>query len=430
MATGRYVHELGMWDDSAPYTGREADSWGHRLVEQGHEVITVGKLHYRNATDPTGFPDQRLPIHVHGGVGNAQGLLRSKGPVHFRSREHVLEAGPGETSYTRYDREIARAAAEWLRREARRIDKPWVLFVSFVAPHFPFIAPERYWNLYSADDVPLPLHFRPSEWSRHPGLDFFRHQHAYDEPIEERDVRKAVRAYYGLVSFMDNLVGHVLDALNDADLSAATRVIYTSDHGEHLGDYGLWKKGTMYESSVGVPLIMSGDGIPADTLRKTNVSLVDLFPTVVESVGASSQAIDLTLPGRSLFGVANTEYVSRSIFSEYHASWSKSAVFMLRDDQYKYVHYVGERPQLFDLQRDPMEEQDLADEEDFRAVLSYLADALLDVVDPEATDRLVKRDQYERIMAAGGPEHLLEESTLEFTPPPTVHDFRKGDRCD
>src|ERR687888_446111 len=146
LATGRYAHTIDSWDNATPYVGTEAPSWGHRLTTQGYKVTTIGKLHYRKVGDPSGFPDQRLAMHVLDGVGDLYQLLRADMPVRPHSRRQVLEAGPGEVEYTRYDRAIGREAAKWLREEAPRETKPWALFVSFTYPHFPLGVPEPYFS--------------------------------------------------------------------------------------------------------------------------------------------------------------------------------------------------------------------------------------------------------------------------------------------
>ena len=96
MATGRYPHQFGVWDNAAPYTGRPA-SWGHRLTAAGRHVTTIGKLHFRGADDDTGFPDQRIALHCHEGLGDYQGLLRQDMPPRFQHRKYLLEAGPGDS---------------------------------------------------------------------------------------------------------------------------------------------------------------------------------------------------------------------------------------------------------------------------------------------------------------------------------------------
>ncbi|HEV2124820.1 MAG TPA: sulfatase-like hydrolase/transferase, partial [Chloroflexota bacterium] len=144
LATGRYAHTIGSWDNATPYVGTEAPSWGHRLTQQGHRVTTIGKLHYRKVDDPSGFPDQRLPMHVLDGVGDLYGLLRGEMPVRPVSRQQVLDARAGECDYTHYDRAIALESTRWLREEGQADGKPWALYVSFVSPHFPLIVPDEY----------------------------------------------------------------------------------------------------------------------------------------------------------------------------------------------------------------------------------------------------------------------------------------------
>jgi choline-sulfatase len=216
LATGRYAHSIDSWDNATPYIGTEAASWGHRLIANGHKVTTVGKLHYRKLGDPSGFPDQRIPLHVLDGIGDLYGLLREKMPVRPHSREQVLEARAGEAEYIRYDRGITHAAVRWLWEEAHGLARPWCLMVSFATPHFPLVVPERYFNLYPLDSLPLPVQWEPEEWPRHPVLDFKRRQQALDRPFDERTIRNAMAAYYGLVTFLDEQIGIVLQALREA----------------------------------------------------------------------------------------------------------------------------------------------------------------------------------------------------------------------
>ena len=324
LATGRWAHAVDSWDNATPYVGTEASSWGHRLTAQGHHVTTIGKLHYRKVDDPSGFPDQRVPMHVLEGVGDLYGLLRGDMPVRPQSRAQVLEARAGESEYTRYDRAIAQGAAQWLREEAPGHSRPWCLFVGFVTPHFPLVVPDQYWNLYDPDALPLPVQHAPEQWSRHPVLELKRRQEALDAPFDEPTVRNAMRAYYGLVSFLDEQVGLVLAALQAAGLAGDTRIVYSTDHGEMLGEHGLWWKSAMYESSVAVPLIVAGPDVPAGKVSGTNAMLVDVFPSILEAVGARAASEDRNLPGRSLWALAREADQPRTAFSEYHAIFSPS----------------------------------------------------------------------------------------------------------
>ena len=420
-ATGRHAHAIGSWDNAAPYTGAEAASWGHRLTEQGHRVTTIGKLHYRAENDPTGFPDQRLPMHILDGIGDLHGLLRGAMPPRPQSRQHVSEAGPGESTYTRYDRAIAAEGARWLRDAATREERPWTLFVSFVTPHFPLIAPQEHFDRFDPATLPLPVAHRPEDWAQHPLLREHRRLQLLDTPFDEATQRNALRAYYGLVSFLDEQIGIVLRALDGAGLRERTRIVYTSDHGEMLGAHGMWWKSTMYEDAAGVPLILAGPDVPAGKVVNTNASLVDCFPTIVEAVGASPGPQDADLPGRSLWAIAREPDQPRTVFSEYHAVFSSGGVYMLRDERHKLVHYVGGPPQLFDLLADPDERRDLAPLPAHAATLATLERALRAILDPEATDQRAKADQERRIAAAGGAEAVIAGGVkIPFTPAPAL----------
>jgi choline-sulfatase len=421
-ATGRYAHEIGSWDNASPYTGEEAESWGHRLTSQGHRVTTIGKLHYRRTGDPSGFTDQRLPMHVLDGVGDLYGLLRAEMPVPDPSRStrrHVLEARAGESEYIRYDRAIARARARWLKEEARAQERPWALFVSFATPHFPLVVPRAYLDLYPPEGIPLPIQHAPKEWPHHPVIDLQRKLKGLDEPFDEETLRNAVAAYYGLVSFLDDQIGTVLRALNDAGLSESTRIIYASDHGDLVGEHGLWYKSSMYDGSAGVPLILAGPNVPESKASATNVSLVDCFPSIVEAVGARFVPEDGDLPGESLWKLARESDRARPVFSEYHAVHSPSGFYMVRDERYKYVHYVGYPPQLFDLKADPDELHDLAEDPQYAETLATYERKLRSTVDPEEIDRRAKTDQRRRIEAAGGAKAIISGGQkIPYTPPP------------
>ena len=419
LATGRYAHAIDSWDNATPYVGTEADSWGHRLIAKGHKVTTIGKLHYRRVGDPSGFPDQRIPLHVLEGVGDLYGLLREKMPIRPQSRNQVLEARAGEAEYIRYDRGTAQAAVRWLREEAQGEARPWCLMVSFATPHFPLVVPEQYFNLYPLDSLPLPVQWRPEEWSRHPVLEFKRRQQALDTPFDERTIRNAMAAYYGLVTFLDEQIGIVLQALTAAGFAENTRIIYTSDHGEMLGEHGMWWKSTMYESAVAVPLIVAGPDVPAGKVVNTNAMLVDVFPSIVEAVGAEFAPEDADLPGESLFRLAQEPNKPRTAFSEYHAIFSPSGVFMIRNARYKYVHYVGYPPQLFDLVTDPDETQDLAGNAEHADRVAACERELRSMVDPEVVDRRARTDQRRRIEAGGGAEAILAQGVkIPYSPAP------------
>jgi choline-sulfatase len=418
-ATGRYVHQVRCWDNAIAYDG-QPPSWGHRLMEQGHHVAAIGKLHYK-ASDPAlnGFNEEILPLHIVNGTGDLLGLIRDELPRRPGSLKLGPEAGPGESEYTRYDRSIADETIGWLRHQApKHKGKPWALYVGFVSPHFPLIAPPQFYALYPESKVPWPDMYDATARPRHPFLDAMRKCLCFDEPFDAAMVRRAIAAYLGLVSFLDDNVGRILKALADSGLAENTRVIYSSDHGDNLGTRGLWGKSTMYEESAGIPMIMAGPGVPAGATCATPVTLADGFPTFLDALGAQPAGADKDLPGTSLLDIAQGTAPQRTILSEYHAAGAITASYMIRHGRYKYIHYVGLPPMLFDLDADPHERTDLGRDPASRAVIAECEAALRKVVDPEAVDKLARADQRTCIEKNGGKEAILKKGTFRYSPPP------------
>jgi choline-sulfatase len=424
-ATGRYVHQIRYWDNAMPYDGRWP-SWGHRLIARGCPVTTIGKLHYRSTTDDLGFPDQRLPLHVYKGIGDIYGLLRDPMVKVHGARRTLENAGPGDSEYLRYDRAITEAAVRWLREEAPRHRRPWVLFVSFVSPHPPFIAPPEFYRRYPLESVDLPRQYRLTERPRHPALEIHRYRNNVEDEFDEATLRRIRATYYALCSFLDANIGRLLETLEQTGLDKTTRIIYVSDHGEMLGEHGLWFKMSMYEESVGTPFILAGPDLPSGVVRHELVSLVDCFPTILEAVGVPLEPEDADLPGVSLWPLARGERtLDRVIFSEYHATAAQTGVYMLRNQRYKYVYYVNMPPQLFDLQTDPYELHDLAQTPEARPLLEQFEAQLRRMIDPEAVDALAKADQRALLERYGGPEAVRARGPLFTTMTPAPPEFRE-----
>ena len=424
-ATGRYVHELETWDNAMAYDG-SVEGWGHALQRGGHRVESIGKLHYRNAEDPTGFDRQHHAMHIYGGHGMVWGSLRD-GTTDFRERSYQMlgHIGPGRSKYNDYDDLIATEAERWLAQAAAQGgEKPWVLYLGFVAPHFPLTVPKDILDLYPAETMQRPRLHPADGHERHPWLEQSHAIHPVDDGLTDAKRLEAVAAYHGLCTWVDRQVGRVMAALEANGLTAGTRVIYTSDHGDNLGARGMWGKSTHYDDAVGVPMIMAGPGIAAGQVCHTAVSLVDLAPTIMEAVGedpyAWAEALPQgKLPGRSLFEIAAAPTdPERIAFSEYHAFGSPTAAFMLRNGRWKYNHYVGYGPELFDLQEDPGEERNLADDPAHRAVRDGLEAKLRAMLDPDATDAKVKAAQAALVARWGGPERAKDVGAPGATPAP------------
>jgi len=418
-ATGQYVHKIRCWDNAIAYQG-DPPSWGHRVMAAGHHAASIGKLHYLDSVpERNGFSEEILPLHIVNGVGDLLGLIREELPVRAGARNLGPEAGRGESEYTRYDREIADSACTWLANEApKHRDKPWVLYVGFVAPHFPLIAPNEFYDLYPEDRVPWPDMYAKSERPSHPFTDAMRRSMCYDEAFDEPMVRRAITAYFGLVSFMDANVGKILRAAEAAGLLDNTRVLYSSDHGDNLGTRGMWGKSTMYEESAGIPMILAGPGVPRGNVADAPVTLVDAYPTILQAVGLQPTGKAAGYPGHSLIEIADGYVPNRTVLSEYHAASAAAGTFMIRHGRYKYVHYVGMPPMLFDLAADPHERKDLGRDPAHAAAVRECEAALRTVVDPEAADALARDDQRRMIAKHGGVDAILKRGTFRYSPPP------------
>ena len=208
LACGDHVHRTGFWDSATPYDG-SATSWMHRVRDAGHDMVSIGKLHFRSSEDDNGFSEEILPMHVVGGVGWMAALLREDPPAYGAAAELAADSGAGSSSYTNYDLAITTAATDWIsaRRDAER---PWAAFVSLVSPHFPLTAPQQFYDLYADADFdlePRPLPDHPEIWNLARFFDYERYFTA--------DTRRAAMAgYFGLTSFLDDCVGRVLTALD------------------------------------------------------------------------------------------------------------------------------------------------------------------------------------------------------------------------
>ena len=259
LATGQYVHQIGNWDNGFPYDG-SAPSWGHQLSEQGIKVDSIGKLHFRSADDDNGFRREIEPLHVVEGIGDPASGIRD-GSIRRDWRPGIDEAGPADSTYQQYDIRNRDNAIRWLRAHADD-EQPWALFLSFVTPHPPWFAPPEGYALYPHEQISMPPQWQAEDWPRHPAYEYMRRFFSSEQPFPEATIRRLNAVYYGICTFLDQQIGRVLATLDDLNLRDSTRVIYTSDHGEHIGARGIYGKFTMYEEASNIPFIMAGPDVP------------------------------------------------------------------------------------------------------------------------------------------------------------------------
>ncbi|SFC22030.1 choline-sulfatase [Polaromonas sp. OV174] len=407
VATGLFPHQNRYWDNAIAYDGAYK-SWGHSLQRNGMRVESMGKLHYRNESDDTGFDKQHSPMHIAGGIGLIWASVRDPLPFYDRRSTIFDELGAGTSSYNRYDHDITRMAVAWLEDIAQTPeDKPWILSLGYVAPHMPFMVPQPYLDMYPLEKINVPDKLIPAKGhSRHPWVEQLARNWDHDAALGTDERRRlAVQCYLGLISYLDDQIGIVMEVLRRTGLLGNTRVIYSTDHGDNLGTRGLWNKSTMYRESTAIPMIAMGEGIPAGKTCMTNVGLADLYPTFLECVGLTPTDEERALPGKSLLTIANEDDdESRVGFSEYHALGSPSAAYMVTKARYKFHYYVGFPAELFDLQSDPEELVNIASEPAMAHVVAELELELRKLLDPEKIDRMAKDDQNTLVNRHGGPE--------------------------
>jgi len=416
-ATGRHVHKNRLWDNAMPYVGAPR-GWGHVLQEAGVRVESIGKLHYRDASDPTGFDVQHIPMQVAGSTGMVWASIRQEDQrVLMPSRMLGPEIGPGDSKYTDYDAAVTRRTCEWLTARGDEDDaEPWCLYVGLVAPHFPLVVPQRFYDLYPTDALPEVKLHPDTGYVRHPWVEkqnaMANSEAAFHDP-EER--LRAMAAYYGLCSWLDHNIGQILAALEESGQADSTTVIYSCDHGDNVGARGLWGKSVLYEESTAVPMIMAGPGIAQGTCD-TPVSLLDLSASIPRHFD-----LPFACDGAPLADIAaQPTDPERPILSQYHAVGAVSGAFMLRKGRYKLHHYEGFAPELFDLQDDPEELQDLAADPAYAGVLSEMQAALRAELDPAEVNAQAFADQAAMIARYGGREAALQLGAPAATPPPDL----------
>jgi choline-sulfatase len=305
-----------------------------------------------------------------------------------------------------------------------RNPRPLFLQLSLTHPHDPFLCRQEYWDLFEGVDIPLPT-VPPRTPEEHDPysrrlLEQFGLLHA---EFSEEEIRRARRAYYGSVAYVDAMFGRVMRALQETGLEEKTVVILTSDHGEMLGERGMWFKKTFFEPSIKVPLMISlpgGAGASGNEIS-VNVSLIDLLPTLAELGGSEVQPLEHEgFDGRSLVpllepsagGAGRTEqlpgavetFADRPVFAEYLGENAGAPVLMAKKGDYKYIYNRTDPEQLYDLATDPNETANLlapegtrpgAAPEEVRAELRSILDATWDEA---ALDRDVRLSQRRRML--------------------------------
>ena len=310
----------------------------------------------------------------------------------------VAQAGTCvRTNQLDFDDEVAFASERAIFDMARGSDKrPFLLVASFTHPHDPFAIPQKYWDLFRDTDIPAPSPPVPAS-ELDPHSKRLRHVCAMDaEPVTADQVRAARRAYFGAIAYIDDNLGRLMQALRLSGLAEDTIVILVSDHGEMLGDRGLWYKMSFFENSARVPLVVANPGRFVPRRVGASVSLVDLVPTLVDLAGGDASAIAEGTDGRSLTSHLLGQQGHDEAIGEYLAEGAVAPIVMIRRGRFKFIHSPADPDQLFDIEADPGERTNLARDASRASLVAAFRDEVARRWNLAALDAEVRESQRRR----------------------------------
>ena len=402
MLSGRMPHAIGAFDNASEFPS-EIPTMAHYLRAACYRTILAGKMHFVGADQLHGY-DERLTTDIY----PADFLWVpdwSRGPQHRPTgvgMGHVVDAGPCvRNMQIDYDEEVAHVAVQKIFDLARSQDAPFFLTVSFTHPHPPFVSPQEEWDVYEGVHIDDPAVPEIAFDALDPHSQWLYIAHGQDRHAVSRDhVRRARRAYYAMVSYVDRKIGEVLEALERSGLARDALIVFCADHGEMLGERGMWYKQTFYEPSVRVPLVVRAPGI-APGRRAEVCSLVDLLPTFLDVAargGTHVEAVD-ALAGNSLMPLleGNPARWPGEAVSEYSSEGVIAPSRMVRSGAFKYIFTRGLAPLLFDLDADPRELENLAGRPHVADTERRLRERALADWDPDAIDARIRASQRRRL---------------------------------
>ena len=450
MMTGRLPTAVGAYDNASELPA-SVPTFAHALNSAGYLTILSGKMHFIGPDQLHGFTE-RLTTDIYPADFSwtpnwAAGPTDKPSGI---SMLNVIQAGACVRSLQMdYDDEVEYFAIQRLydlAREPQR--KPFFMAVSFSHPHPPYTAGQAHWDRYEHDGIDMPVMPPIPVSERDIHSQWLHASHSADlQSVSEGQVRNARHAYYAMISYVDDKVGRLLDTLKACDLSDNTIVIFTSDHGEMLGERGMWYKQNFFEPSCRVPLLVRVPGIAGGNRIATPVSLVDMLPTLLEWSGARDwpEPMDGQSLAPWLLGVPVAGATERAVISEYTDMGVIAPCRMIRQGRYKYIHTHGHPAQLYDLQTDPLERVNLSGhielqdaEKRLRAALLagwngdavmadvlasqrrrlFLKEAAQRAGRPEAWDYQTNRDNSHRFVRAGGAAGAKARARFPFVSPP------------
>jgi choline-sulfatase len=417
LMTGRLPSGTTTYDNAAPFPS-DLPTFAHYLRLAGYRTALVGKMHFCGPDQLHGF-EERLTTDIYpadfGWTPDWSDLGHR--PHWYHDMSSVIDAGPCvRSNQLDFDDEVAFAAERLVYEHARSDDdRPFCFVVSFTHPHDPYTTTREWWDRYDGVDIAMPEHDYDPEVAT-PHEDRLRFICETDQvDLTREQVTAALRAYRGSVSYVDDRIGRLLRALRDTDLADDTVIVLTSDHGDMLGERGLWYKMSFFESSARVPLVVSFPQRFEPHRVSAPVSTVDLLPTLVDlATGGDLTGVVDELDGTTLTGLLDGDPgVHPPVLCEYLAEGAAAPIVMVREETLKLVRSPTDPDQVYDLATDPWERTNLAGSvahAEAVARLSAIADARWDL---DELDAQVRRSQRRR--------HIVDEAGHHGPPPRWDH---------
>ena len=440
MMTGRLPTKISAWDNAVEFSS-EVPTFAHYLEAEGYRTCLSGKMHFVGADQLHGF-GERLTTDVYPADFTWHPEWRNvdKRLDWFHNMEVVTKAGVcARSMYLDYDDEAVFRAKRYLFDQARDGNAaPFMLTVSMIQPHDPYLCQQHQWDRYRDEDIDLPR-VSLGDINEDPHSARLRHGYgATDVDLDDNTLRKARHAYYGSVGDIDDKVASLLQTLEEAGLSQNTIVIFTSDHGDMLGERGMWFKMSFFENSCRVPLIVHAPDRFKPARIANSVSLLDLLPTLVD-IARDGRARDYPTPleGHSLLPHLHGDNGHDEVIGEYFGEGSDRPVFMIRRGNQKFIYSDSDPLQLYDLAEDPLERSNLATDPAYAATAAGLSreiesrydiDALADrVLESQARRGFLKTVmQQQKVSWDFQPIEAAEKSYIRNTLP--IYELEKRGR--
>jgi choline-sulfatase len=362
--SGKRCSNIGAWDNAAQLPS-DVPTFAHYLRLLGYRTCLSGKMHFIDPDQLHGF-EERVTTDICPADFNWTADWDDPRRVMdwFHNMKNVSNAGIAERSLQQdFDEEVSFHAARKIVDWAREPDKrPFLLVSSFTHPHDPYVTPKRFWDLYRDEDIGMPRVPFACPEERDPHSRRLWEQYDRGEiDVKDEQILRARHAYYGSISYVDERIGEVLEALRRAKVMDNTVIVFCTDHGDMLGEHGLWYKMSFYDWSSRIPLIIAGPGVPKGRQIHSNCDLTDILPTLVDiASGGDWDGYPEPIDGQSLLSLLTAEDPERVATSELLSEGVASPYVMLRKGRYKFNFVEHDPPQLFDMANDPDEVNDLS----------------------------------------------------------------------